>query len=286
MSQSITIMLLNEQETPLLEHMIPKKLMEMAKTEELFFLGVKGPEEIMMGVAVFREYAHYMELLWVYVEPEFRKMKLATRLLKKMEDTVRNSDYFLGVCADYESQEYTALDALLGTSGFDREVQNWPIYEFYLSDTYALDEFYKKNRKKLKVKGLCKIQECADAMKKRFSHTLTYDDEMQLIESPIDWNHYDNELSCVYVENNEIKGILLLESAEEQINIAFAYAKDNPYVFPYMLGESFYGAINKYQGKNPEITVTVFDDNTENLLLKLVPNATPVTMIHAKKSSI
>ena len=94
---------------------------------------------------------------------------------------------------------------------------------------------------------------------------------------------YDDELSCVYIEEGEIEGVFLLETDEQRINIAFAYVKNNPYVFPYMLGRSFMKAVEKYEGTNPEVTVTVFEETTEKLLQKLVPNAKTVIMTHAQK---
>lgn len=283
MNQAITITLLDEKEIPALAYMIPKKIIEMMQEEELICLAAKGPDAITMAVVVFREYAHNMELLWIYTEPEFRRMKLATKLLERMEASVHESEYFIGICADYEREEENALDALLDKSGFDRQLQEWPLYRFHLSDAYALEEFHRKNQKELRIKGLCKISECTDAMKKRFSHTMSYSEELPFIESPIEWKRYDEKLSCIYVEKGEIEGVLLIETSQDRIHIAFAYAKDNPYVFPYMVGKSFYEAMDKYQGQNPQILVTVFGDSTEKLLLKLVPNASSVTMTHAQK---
>ena len=59
------------------------------------------------------------------------------------------------------------------------------------------------------------------------------------IPSAGEWELYDDDMSRIYLENNEIKVVLLVENKEDYLNVAFAYAKDNPYAFPYMIGDAY-----------------------------------------------
>lgn len=283
MKQAIKIVPVDGKDKQQLNHIIPDKLWDIYEETETIILGVQGMEGIFFGAAVFRENAHYIELLWIYVEPEFRRMGFAKALIDRMMSTIETSEYFVGMYTEYESGKEIELDTLLSVMEFKREEQEWSSYSFQLSDTLGLHEFEKKNQDKLRIRGLNRISECTDTMKKRFSHELYHSEEVKPIELPIDWENYDDELSCVYIEEGEIEGVFLLETDEQRINIAFAYVKNNPYVFPYMLGRSFMKAVEKYEGTNPEVTVTVFEETTEKLLQKLVPNAKNIIMTHAQK---
>lgn len=284
MKQSIKIVSINEGEKQRLEYIIPNKLWDIYDETETITLGIKAEEDLFLGAAVFRENAHYMELLWIYVEPEFRRMGFATALIVRMMSVVETSEYFVGMYADYESKNQTELDALLSAMGFERKKQEWPAYSFRLSDMLRLHELVKKNQDIQRMSGLSRISECTDTMKKQYSNKLYQNEEVNLIELPIDWGNYDDDLSCVYSKGREIEGVFLLETDEQRINVAFAYAKNNPYVFSYMLIYSFMKAQEKYKGADSEVTVTVFEDITEKLLKKLVPDVKGMFMTHAQKT--
>lgn len=281
--EEISILLLKEDELSKFWHQIPDKLKLMMKQEDMITLGIAGPENIAMGVAVFREYVHYMELVWLYVEPEFRGMGFGKALVKRMEDTLADSDYFIGIFADYMETKDWELDYFLKALGYEREKKDWSVYQMNLSDVRTLDVYLENEKKAGKLRGLCSISDCSDVMKKQFSFMLYNNDEINFVELPINWRDYSEELSCVYVDKGVISAVLLIKNTENRIVIEFAYAKMNPYVFPYMLCYSYDKAKSMYQGTDPEIIITVLNDSTEKLLLKLVPGAWNKTMIHAEK---
>ena len=123
MKQSIKIVPINEADRKQLEHIIPNKLWNIYEETETIILAVKGEEDLFLGTAVFRENAHYMELLWIYVEPEFRRMGFAAALIECMLSVIETSEYFMGMYTDYETEKETELDALLLAMGFEREKQ-------------------------------------------------------------------------------------------------------------------------------------------------------------------
>lgn len=284
MQEEIKLIVLNSEGLQQFAHLIPDKLKDTASKSDSIVLGALGPEKLTMGVAIFREYSHYMELVWIYVEPRFRRMGIGSALVKRMIDTIVDSQYFMGIIADYVKDDNRQLDAMLDSLAFAKEQQDWSSYSFRLSDAYQLVKYDPQKMERQRIKGICKISDCSDTMKKHFSYMLSQSDELNFISCPIKWKDYDDMLSCVHVDNGEISSVLLMENMNERINISFAYAKNNPYIFPYMLGYSFGMAVTHYVGNNPLITVTVFEKNTENLLLRLVPVAKNNSVTHAQKN--
>lgn len=284
MQEEIRIVLLNAGNVELFGHAIPDKIKNLASESSTIVLGALGPEKLTMGVAIFKEYAHYLELEWIYVEPGFRRMGIGSALVKRMIDTIVDSQYFMGIIADYVKDDNRQLDAMLDSLAFEKEQQDWSSYSFRLSDAYQIAKYDPQKMERQRIKGICKISDCSDTMKKHFSFMLSQSEELNFISFPIKWKDYDDMLSCVHVDKGEISSVLLMENMNERINISFAYAKNNPYIFPYMLGYSFGMAVTHYVGSNPLITVTVFEKNTENLLLRLVPGAKNNSVTHAQKN--
>lgn len=283
MQEEIKLIVLNSEGLQQFAHLIPDKLKDTASKSDSIVLGALGPEKVTMGVAIFREYSHYMELVWIYVEPEFRELGIGKAMINRMTETIADSKYFRGVLADYVREDNYRFDSMLDSLGFIKEQQDWASYSFYLNDAYQLDRFIPENNKQ-HIKGICRISDCSDTMKKHFSYMLSRSDEIYPIELPVPWKRYDDGLSCAHVIKGEISAVLLMETMKERINISFAYAKDNPYVFPYMLGYSFGEACKRYKDRNQEVTVTALEESAENLLLKLVPDAKNVRVTHAQKN--
>lgn len=284
MQEEIKIIVLNSEGLQQFAHLIPDKLKDTAGKRDSIVLGALAQEKVAMGVAVFSEYSHYMELLWIYVEPEFRELGIGKALINRLTETIEDSNYFRGVFADYIREDNYLFDTMLDSIGFIKEQQDWASYSFHLNDAYRLDRFIPGSNQQQNIKGLCRISDCNDTMKKHFSYMLSKSDEIYQIELPVRWNRYDDVVSCVHVTEGEISAVLLMETTKDRINISFAYAKENPYVFPYMLGFSFGEACKRYKDRNPEVTVTALEESAENLLLKLVPDAKNVRVTHAQKN--
>ena len=281
MEEKIQIIPLGLENMSGFNHMIPDELLDLRQQQEEIILGAVGPENTPMGVAVFKEYAHYMELVWIYVEPEFRRMGICSQLIKRMEDSIEGNSYFAGVYADYKQGLYEGLDIALGKLGFEKELQDWSSYSFTLNDAFSLEKF--STKKALSGKKIYNLSECTSEMKSMFSSMLSKSDEPYLVELPIDWKRYNQKFSCVHADKGKISSVFLVEAEERIINIAFVYAKDNPYILPYMMGYSFKEIANKYPDRKVNFTVTALEENTENIVLKLVPGAKNVGIIHAKK---
>lgn len=281
MEGNIQIIPLGLEDMSEFNHMIPDELLGLRQQQEEIILGAIGPEETPMGVAVFKEYAHYMELLWVYVEPEFRRMGISSQLLKRMEGSMSGNNYFVGIYADYEQGIYEGLDIVLSKLGFEKEIQDWSSYSFTLNDAFSLEKF--STRKALSGKKIYNLSECTSEMKSSFSSMLSKIDEPYSIELPVDWKRYNQKFSCVHADKGKINSVFLIEAEDRNINIAFVYAKDDPYILPYMMGYSFKEIANKFPDRKVKITVTALEENAENIILKLVPGAKNVGMIHAKK---
>ena len=65
--EDIRVIVLSEENLPKYEHLIPDRLQSAKKNENMIALGVLGPEEISMGIAVFREYKVVMACQFSYV---------------------------------------------------------------------------------------------------------------------------------------------------------------------------------------------------------------------------
>lgn len=284
-SDEIKVVVVDKVKYKLFEHMIPVQLENLVKGKDTILLGSLGPNEIPFGISVFRECAHHMELVWIYVEPEFRGMGLGELMIKRMYNTISESTYFLDLFAEYEEALDDSLHAIFQRLGFTIDEEESGVYSFPLSDASALTDFVKKMKKENWENRILNISMCSDKMKKDFSYMLEHSEEVYPIEAPIQWAGYDAELSSVMIENGEIVSIILVSKKGEDINIDFLYAKDNPYTLPYILGHSFEVALKRYGANNPDVTLATFDDATEKLLLRMVPDAKKVRISHAYKTA-
>ena len=102
MQEEIKLIVLNSEGLQQFAHLIPDKLKDTASKSDSIVLGALGPEKVTMGVAIFSEHAHYMELEWIYVEPEFRGFGIGKAFIYRMMTTLEDISYFRGVCVDYQ----------------------------------------------------------------------------------------------------------------------------------------------------------------------------------------
>ena len=278
--EEISIILIENDDLEKISHMIPEELNEGKDSKDNIILAAKGPEDIIMGIVVFREYSRNMEIVWCYVEPEFRRMGICSAMMQRMIETVQKSDYFTGVCAQYMKLGNEIISEVLKTVGFEVEEQEWPVYTFMLNEAIGL-ELFTINKKMFKDR-ICSIGECEDVMKKYFSNKLMISNEINPIELPIMWEKYDQKLSKVYLESDgEISAIILIEQKKGYMEVAFAYVNDNPYAFPYMIGSIFAEAHSRYMDYPEKVLVTSLDDAVDKLLLYFVPGAKKTLMYYA-----
>lgn len=279
MGEEISIVLVEKEDLEKILHMIPDELAEEQNSAENIILAAKGPEDIIMGIVIFREYSRKMEVVWCYVEPEFRRMGICSGILQRMIDTVKKSQYFTGVYAQYMKMGSESINNVFKSNNFAVEEQEWPVYTFKLNEAVGLQLF--TVNKKMFQNNVCPLEKCDDVMKKHFSNKLLLGDEINPIELPIKWDKYDQELSKVYLENGEISAIVLIERKKEYLEVAFAYVDENLYVFPYMIGTVFVDARDKYLDTPQNILVTSLDDTVDKLLLHLIPSARKTMMYYA-----
>lgn len=280
MIEDVSIVMLSADESDKFGHMIPDKLKASLQQKEVIIMGATGYDDICMGVVVFKEYARNMEIIWMYVEPEFRNIGIASAIVQRMFETIEKSNYFIGIVADYLKLGNTIISKFFKSNGFEVEEQEWPVYTFLLNEALTL-KLYMVNQKMFE-KNVFSVSECFDVTKKFFSQKLMLSNEINPIELPIDWDRYDVELSKVYIENNEIAGVVLIENHGSYIDVAFAYLKDNPCIFTYMIGNVFVDAKEKFGDSNPIVSVTSLDVAIDKLLLYLVPCAKKTSIMHAK----
>lgn len=280
MKEELSVTLIEENDMAKISHMIPNGLNEGQDASDNIILAAIGPEDIIMGIVVFREYSRNMEIIWCYVEPEFRRMGVCSAIIQRMVDTVEKSSYFMGVFAQYTKMGNDIINELLKGINFDVEEQEWPVYTFKLNEAIGL-QLYTVNKKMFKDR-VCSLEECEDILKKYFSNKLLVSDEINPIELPIMWEKYDQQLSKVYLEDDgEISAIILIEKKKEYLEVAFAYVNNNPYVFPYMMGNIFVEAHNRFLDSTQKVLVTSLDDTVDKLLLYLVPSARKTLMCYA-----
>jgi GNAT superfamily N-acetyltransferase len=281
MDTKINIILLDAKDIERFDHMIPEQLKGCVLQNEYVVLGaVCG--DVTMGVGIFKEYARYLELMWIYVEPEFRRYGICTLMLNRIKENVSNSTYLLGIFSDFLKLGNEHLCTIFEKNGFEIIEDEWPIYTFSINEAIGVERYVVN--KKLFKDNVCRISECSGMAKRYFSQKLAMAEEINPIELPIEWELYDDDMSRIYHENNEIKVVLLVENKEDYLNVAFAYAKDNPYAFPYMIGDAYIKARELYENENKKILVTSLDDNVDKLLLNLIPAARKNSMLHVKIS--
>lgn len=279
MGEEISIFLVEKDDLEKISHMIPDGLNDSQDKDENIILAAKGPEDIFMGIVIFREYSRKMEVVWCYVEPEFRRMGICSAILQRMIDTVKKSQYFTGVYAQYMKMGSESINNVFKSNNFAVEEQEWPVYTFKLNEAVGLQLF--TVNKKMFQDSVYNLEECDDVVKKRFSNKLMQSDEINPIELPIMWDKYDHQLSKVYLEKGEISAIVLIARKKEYLEVAFAYVNENIYVFPYMIGTVFVDARDKYLDTPQNILVTSLDDTVDKLLLHLIPSARKTMMYYA-----
>ena len=277
MSEEINIVLVENCDEVSISHMIPDELKDGQKDN--IILAAVGPEEIYMGIVIFKEYSRNLEVIWCYVEPEFRRMGICSAIIQRMISTVENSDYFLGVYAQYMKLGNEIINEVFKSINFQVEEQEWPVYTFNLNEAIGV-QFFTVNKKMFQDK-VYSLEECEPILKKHFSNHLFLSDEINPIELPIMWDKYDQKLSKVYLDSDGISAIVLIERKKEYLEVAFAYVNNNPYVFPYMIGTVFVEARSMYIDAPQKVLVTSLDDTIDKLLLHFVPSARKTVMYYA-----
>ena len=280
MKEEVSIILIEKNDVEKISHMIPDELNESQDSDDNIILAAIGPEDIIMGIVIFKEYSRNMEIVWCYVEPEFRRMGVCSAIIQRMVDTVANSSYFTGVYAHYMKMGNEIINEVFKSISFNVEEQEWPVYTFMLNDAVGL-QLYTVNKKMFENRVLS-LENCEDILKKHFSSKLALDEEINPIELPIMWDKYDQTLSKVYLEEDgQISAIILIEKKKGYLDVAFAYVRNNPYVFPYMIGDVFVQARNMYLDCPQKVLVTSLDETVDKLLLYLVPSARKTLMYYA-----
>ncbi|MBQ8914212.1 MAG: GNAT family N-acetyltransferase [Lachnospiraceae bacterium] len=247
--------------------------------EGLYIIGLTS-EEYAAGALVFERIHDYLEIVSLYVLPEFRHKGGSRLLLAALEAIASKLDYIVTARFSMVDGETELLEEAFENADFQkREDVDYKTYIVTLADCEDAESL-KKVKKNPKIKY---FSELTDNKLKSYNKQA----EEKFAPLPIDGltsETVDRELSAVYEENGRIKGYVVIEniSYKNGIRVAAAYnGSDNPLILMWLLKAAISAAENKYDANIP-LVIDVVDDNADRFVRYILPEVTEVSRIFDK----
>jgi hypothetical protein len=257
-------------------YMIPQKLKTKFFDDSSILLGARNQRGIALGCALFQKNGRYMDLLWIYTAPEVRRCGVAAEILYTMMAAITFETACLGVMADYDGNRNPELQQLLVKLGFDLSMQKWPVYHFQLEEAAGLKLFARKET------GVCALKDCSAVSFAEFMRICQKNRVMLPVDAPFSPEKYDTDVSMVFMKDNQIKGLTLVEAEKDRLYFAYAYIDTEcSIMLAVLLGQTFEAAQEKYTGQT-EVSTAAISEESEKLLIKLIPVLHQLVQSHAE----
>ena len=163
--------------------------------------------------------------------------------------------------------EIVLIEKLLIQYGFLKEREAY-LYRFPMSDLYDNERFGMVTDRR----GVMGLSDASDRARKRFSNMLF---EKGMFEGFL-WNDIDQDISTVYVKDDEIMGCVLVRIIDESafyLEYVYADEKAPKYALPAMMQESTERLIMYYGDEEPEGFVLATNPASHSLVRKTLQNA-------------
>lgn len=216
-----TVLAITETNYVLFSEIIPDYVTEIARTEEdVIAFGIVFAK-VPVGSIVVRLDGETAELLWYYIDPKFRRMRIGRESLFELCWILLEQYNVKRIEAVIPADAGEGLDKLFGI--YDAEIETMPECRF---DT-TLGEFL--NAKKIKGNpAKCVSLEKTSGSLLRMLCNKIVEQGIDLVEMPIRQEDYYAKACAIHFDKDVPDGMLLISKTEEAVSIPFlvSFAED------------------------------------------------------------
>lgn len=208
---------ITEQNMQAFEPLAPQDMLEALADEAHFALGAVQEEEdgqpgyavgILLYDLVEDEETSYVQLNWLYVAQDYRRMGAGNALMEKFYDILNTAQIAGTLCEVPASLDNELLCAFLESWDFSFTYQKK--YELTLSLEEILEyPFFEETIDLTGVKPLQVLSQSQVRNRlKQFSGT---DPQAEQVLQPEEWELVDHDISCGVMETGELRGLFLIQ---------------------------------------------------------------------------
>lgn len=247
---------------------LPEKLAHSVVSEEIRILGaVDEHSQKMAGVLIYYTAEDQAELNWLFVEPEGRHQKYASRLMDTAINEMIQTDGLVRCVVEFVPEKTEGLEGFLDDHDFDLEDAELPSYEICINDLQLPDGMGKLHY----GDDILNIKTLPADMKSSFARTIQDTYTLAAVMLPLEWKMFDQDLSIVAINNNEVHGAFLIDRTGDKLELAYGFASpDRPASFMELLGALISRLEEKY-GRDRKVLVSAVTDEADELVKRLAP---------------
>ncbi|MCL2634053.1 MAG: GNAT family N-acetyltransferase [Oscillospiraceae bacterium] len=261
-----------EQNSQAFMRYIPRDLHNIIEAPEAIVLGVANDNDVSAGVLVSKVVGDWVEILWLYVDDEFRNKGGGTLLLSDLLSCVDSESDITGVFSQFPAQDNKALENLFAKNGFELEDGENNLYSLKAADLHN-NRFWQKEQGG--SENADTLDNVIDVKLKEFEVKLSLAGVSVALDFPIKWREYDGKLSSVYIKNNEVRGVLLFKKLDNELLLSYAYVTpEEKTALPAMLYKSGRIIIDTLPA-DTSISLAAITDASAKLMGKLFENSQP-----------
>lgn len=232
------------------------------------------------GAVAFHMEEEHVEIISLYVSPDFRRKGGGKILLSVIEKIAEELDSWVSVSFSAFDEESRTLEALFAAA--DYELRDDVDYRSYMvtladcEDSEALKKAPRDNRLKY-------FSELSETKLKSYNKQA----EAKLAPLPVGGllsEALDRELSVAYEENGRVKGFVAIENMDYENGIRLAAAfngTDNPMVLMWLVKAAFSVAEKKYDENTP-LLIDVVDETADRFVRYVLPEVEVISRTYDK----
>ncbi|MCL1824012.1 MAG: GNAT family N-acetyltransferase [Oscillospiraceae bacterium] len=273
-----TVMLQEENQQAFTRY-IPKELRGELKKPETISFGAVNNDNTSAGVLMARVVSGWLEIIWFYIDGQFRRKGLGRALLGNMLSCFDFVPELTGVFAQFPEKNNEGLKELFESAGYKFEEGGRSVFELSLKDLTE-NKFWSKEPSS--AENVVMLKDVFDINLRDFEVKLSLTDAGVPLETPLNRKIYDENLSAAYIKNGKIEGILLIEKEENgSIFLSFAYVSPGENsALPAMLYKSGRKAVDTLPPET-KISLAAITDVSARLTEKLFPGRAAEPTVYA-----
>ena len=247
---------------------------QLDKGDKIYIVGLTSGR-FAVGACAFEREKQHLNIVSLYVDPEFRGKGGARLLLYALESIAAGLGFWLSASFLAVDEETKLLEGLFHKAGFElRKDVDYKTYIVTLSECEDADRL-RNAKPDPKIKH---FHELTDAKLKSYNKQAV-SKNANIPEGGLTDEALDRELSVLYEESGRVKGFVAIENIvyRQGIRIEAAYnGSDNPLILMWLLKAALSAALEKYDESTP-LVIDVSDDAADRFVRYILPEVEVVS---------
>ena len=247
---------------------------QLDKGDKIYIVGLTSGR-FAAGACAFEREKQHLNIVSLYVDPEFRGKGGARLLLYALERIAAGLGFWLSASFLAVDEETKLLEGFFHKAGFElRKDVDYKTYIVTLSECEDADSL-RNAKPDPKIKH---FHELTDAKLKSYNKQAV-SKNANIPEGGLTDEALDRELSVLYEESGRVKGFVAIENIvyRQGIRIAAAYnGSDNPLILMWLLKAALSAALEKYDESTP-LVIDVSDDAADRFVRYILPEVEVVS---------